>query len=135
MIKIKLKKRRYKLSYFVGPLFVIMFIMDIFLQTDHTWRSYSYFFLGVSFTLFLFLDREANYILIDDENFVVLGRFFSRRINLNKVTDCEIKEDVLKIICNEKATFVNLTLIEHRSSEELISFLNQSKLKQILIYA
>ncbi len=63
---------------------------------------------------------------------MVLGRFFSKRINLNKVTDCEIKEDVLNIVCKGKITSINLTLIEHASLEDLISFLNQSKLKSNL---
>ena len=124
MTKIKFRKGRYKLSYFVGPIFIVVSALDFFSEGTYCWRCCLYFFVGITFTILLLFDKEFNYLLIDEENFIKTGRVFSNRVKLNEVTDCNIEGDLLKITTNGNIININLRLIDDASLIEFISYIN-----------
>lgn len=122
MIKIKYKKKKYKLTYWTGPAFLILTVLESIFGQEYNWAYYVRLFLGVSITLLLFFDKESNYITIDDKKLLITGQR-SGELNLKEIVSYEIKGDMLKIVGNRKEVTINLSLIEDESKKELMHFL------------
>lgn len=122
MLNIKLKNARYKFrTYWAGPLFLLLGISYFVTDQIHHWTHYAYVFLGVSTTLFLIFDKEADYLTIDDEQLIING-LLTRRIYLKDITGFETNGDNLKILKNSKDINIDLSLITETSKTELVSF-------------
>ena len=127
MLNIKFKNARYKLgTYWAGPIFLLLGISYFVTDEIHHWTHYAYVFLGLSITLFLIFDKQANYIMIDDHQLIIDG-FFTRKIYLKEITSFEINGDSLKIFKNSSEINIDLSLITEASRTELISFLEKLK--------
>lgn len=101
MIDIKFKNTRYNfLSYFTGPIFLLLGISYFVTEQVSHWVHYTYLFLGVSITLFLILDKRTDYLTIDDEK-LVINKFWVRTVYFKDIVGYEIKEDQLEIYINK----------------------------------
>lgn len=127
MINIKFRNPRYQFgTYWAGPIFLLLGISYFVTDQIHPWTHYAYVFLGVSITLFLIFDKQANYIMIDDHQLIIDG-FFTRKIYLKEITSFEINGYNLKIFKNRGEINIDLSLITEASHTELISFLEKLK--------
>jgi hypothetical protein len=127
MLNIKFKNARYQFgTYCAGPIFLLLGISYFVTDQIHHWTHYAYVFLGVSITLFLIFDKQANYIVIDDHQLIING-FFTRKIYLKDVTGFEINGDSLKIFKNSSEINIDISLITEAAHTELILFLENLK--------
>lgn len=128
MLNIKFKNARYKLrTYWAGPLFLLLGISYFVTDQIHHWTHYAYVFLGVSITLFLIFDKQADYMTIDNDQLVING-LRTRRLYLKEITSFNINGDHLKISKNSREINIDLSLITEASKTELIFFLEKLRL-------
>ena len=74
MLNIKFRSARYQFgTYWAGPIFLLLGISYFVTDQINHWTHYTYVFLGVSITLFLIFDKQANYITIDDDKLIING--------------------------------------------------------------
>ncbi len=125
MLNIKFKNARYKFrTYWAGPLFLLLGISYFVTDQIHHWTHYAYVFLGISITLFLIFDKQADFLTIDDEQLVING-LLTKSVYLKEITSFEIDGDHLKILKNSKEINIDLSLITEASKTELIFFLEK----------
>ena len=123
MLNVKFRNARYRFgTYWAGPIFLLLGISYFVTYQIHHWTHYAYVLLGVSITLFLIFDKQANYITIDDDKLVING-LWTRRLYLKDITSFHINDDHLKILKNSREINIDLSLITETSKSELISFL------------
>lgn len=128
MINIKLKKTKYQFgTYWAGPIFLLLGISYLITEQVYHWNHYAYLFLGVSTTLFLIFDKQANYITIYDDRLVING-LWTCRLYLKDITSFQVNGDYLKIFSNTREINVNLSLVTEASKTELIFFLENLRL-------
>jgi hypothetical protein len=127
MINIKFRNARYQFgTYWAGPIFLLLGISYFVTEQVSHWTHYAYVLLGLSVTLFLIFDKQANYITIYDDRLVING-LQTRRLYLKDITSFQVNGDCLKIFSNTKEINVNLSLVTEASKTELIFFLEKLK--------
>ncbi|RWU05671.1 hypothetical protein [Pedobacter chitinilyticus] len=127
MLNIKFKNARYQFgTYWAGPIFLLLGISYFVTDQTHHWTHYAYVFLGVSITLFLIFDKQADYMTIDNEQLIING-LLTKRVYLKDVTSFAINGDHLKIFKNSSEINIDISLITEASHTELISFLEKLK--------
>lgn len=127
MINIKFRNARYQFgTYWAGPIFLLLGISYFVTEQVSHWTHYAYVLLGLSVTLFLIFDKQANYMTIDNDQLVING-LRTRRLYLKEITSFNINGDHLKISKNSREINIDLSLITEASKTELIFFLEKLK--------